>query len=146
MARGPTWPAHRLLLGSDAAGVVTHRRLHLDGTSEAAKSKPGCAPPASSRLSLPRPRPWTFDATANLLAHFTARTIDNLLCDSPLGSGRIRLTGNLPGEGGQSRISVELDRISLAAGLDALRTVRSDLAPGLEVKGSASGKNHLRPR
>jgi hypothetical protein len=86
-----------------------------------------------------------FDANCSLLAHFSARTIDNLLCDSPLGSGRIRLTGNLPGDGGQPRLSVELDRISVAAGLDALRTVRSDLAPGMEVTGLASGKISYAP-
>jgi hypothetical protein len=35
---------------------------------------------------------------------------------------------------------VELDRIPVEAGLDALRTVRSDFAPGLEASGSISGK------
>ncbi len=36
--------------------------------------------------------------------------------------------------------SVELDRIPVAVGLDALRTVRSGLAPDLVAAGSASGK------
>jgi hypothetical protein len=35
---------------------------------------------------------------------------------------------------------VQLDRIPVDAGLDALRTVRSDFAPGLEARGSISGK------
>ena len=85
-----------------------------------------------------------FDANCSFAAHITSRAIDNLVCDSPLGDGHVRLTGNLPGEragqGGLPRLSVELDRISAAVGLDALRTVRSDLAPGLEASGSASGK------
>ena len=55
------------------------------------------------------------------------------------------LAGDLPGEspGGAAALphfSVELDQIPVAAGLDALRTVRSGLAPGLEAAGSASGK------
>jgi hypothetical protein len=131
----------RLLLGSDAGwrGDLTGE-LHLDGTPETAQVKIRLRATGVHRAEFAPAAPMDFDANCNLITHFTARTIDNLLCESPLGSGRIRLTGNLPGEGGQPRISVEVDRISLAAGLDALRTVRSDLAPGLEVKGSASGK------
>jgi hypothetical protein len=85
-----------------------------------------------------------FDANCALVAHLSTRAIDNLLCDSPLGDGHIRLTGNLPGnvpgQAGLPRFSVEFDRIPVAAGLDALRTVRSGLAPGLEAAGVASGK------
>jgi hypothetical protein len=131
----------RLLLGADAGwrGDLTGE-LHLDGTPEAAQVKTRLRATGVHRAEFAPVAPMDFDANCALLAHFTTRAIDNLICDSPLGSGRIRLTGNLPGETGQPRISVELDRISLAAGLDALRTVRSDLAPGLEVAGSVSGK------
>jgi len=131
----------RLLLGSDAGwrGDLTGE-LHLDGTPEAAQIKTRLRATGVHRSEFEPAAPMDFDANCSLLAHFSARTIDNLLCDSPLGSGHIRLTGNLPGDGGQPRFSVELDRISVAAGLDALRTVRSDLAPGLEVTGSVSGK------
>ena len=65
--------------------------------------------------------------------------MENLLCDSPLGDGRIRLAGDWPGNGGMPHFSVELDRIPVAAGLDALRTVRRGLAPGIEAAGAASG-------
>jgi hypothetical protein len=131
----------RLLLGSDAGwrGDLTGE-LHLDGTPEEAQVKSRLRATGVHRAEFAPAAPMDFDANCNLLAHFTARTIDNLLCDSPLGDGHIRLTGNLPGDGGPPRFSVELDRISVAAGLDALRTVRSDLAPGLQVTGSASGK------
>jgi hypothetical protein len=131
----------RLLLGSDAGwrGDLTGE-LHLDGTPETAQVKTRLRATGVHRAEFVPAAPMDFDANCNLLAHFTARTIDNLLCDSPLGSGRIRLTGNLPSDGGPPSYTVELDRISVAAGLDALRTVRSDLAPGLEVTGSASGK------
>jgi hypothetical protein len=131
----------RLLLGSDAGwrGDLTGE-LHLDGTPEAAQVKSRLRATGVHRAEFSPAAPMDFDANCSLLAHFTARAIDNLLCDSPLGSGHIRLTGNLPSDGGPPRFSVELDRISVAAGLDALRTVRSDLAPGLEVTGSASGK------
>jgi hypothetical protein len=131
----------RLLLGSDAGwrGDLTGE-LHLDGTAEAAQVKTRLRATGVHRAEFSPAAPMDFDANCNLRAHFTARAIDNLLCDSPLGDGHIRLTGNLPGEDDLPHFSVELDRISVAAGLDALRTVRSGLAPGLEVTGSASGK------
>jgi hypothetical protein len=136
----------RLLLGSDAGwrGDLTGE-LHLDGTAEEAQIKTRLRATGVHREEFAPAAPMDFDANCSLIAHFTARAIDNLLCDSPLGSGHIRLTGNLPGGGGQPRVSVELDRISLAAGLDALRTVRSDLAPGIEVAGLASGKISYTP-
>jgi hypothetical protein len=86
-----------------------------------------------------------FDATCGFLYHLSARSLENLACDSPLGDGRIHLAGNLPGNGGLPRLSVELDRIPVAAGLDALRTVRSDFGPGLEASGSISGKISYAP-
>jgi hypothetical protein len=46
----------------------------------------------------------------------------------------------MPGDGGLPHFSVQLDRISVAAALDALRTVRSDFGPGLVAKGTVSGK------
>jgi hypothetical protein len=136
----------RLLLGSDAGwrGDLTGE-LHLDGTAEKAQIKTRLRATGVHRAEFAPAAPMDFDANCSLLAHFTARAIDNLLCDSPLGSGRIRLTGNLPGDDGLPRVTVELDRISVAAGLDALRTVRSGLAPGIEVAGLASGKISYAP-
>jgi len=131
----------RLLLGSDVGwrGDLTGE-LHLDGTLKEAQIKTRLRATGVHREEFAPAAPMDFDANCSLLAHFSARAIENLLCVSPLGSGHVRFTGNLPGEGGLPHFSVELDRISMAAGLDALRTVRSDLAPGLEVTGSASGK------
>ena len=131
----------RLLLGTDAGwrGDLTGE-LHLDGTADAAQIKSRLRAVGVHRAEFAPAAPMDFDANCALVAHFTARAIDNLLCDSPLGPGRIRISGNLPGQDGLPRFSVELDRIPVAAGLDALRTVRSGLAPGLEAAGSVSGK------
>jgi hypothetical protein len=131
----------RLILGSDAGwrGDLTGE-LQLDGTADAAQIKTRLRATGVHRAEFAPVASMDFDANCTLAAHFTTRAIDNLLCDSPLGDGHIRLTGNLPGDSAPPRFSVELDRIPVAAGLDALRTVRSDLAPGLEAAGSASGK------
>jgi hypothetical protein len=135
----------RLLLGSDAGwrGDLTGE-LHLDGTAETAQIQARLRATSVHRAEFAPAAPLDFDANCTLTARFTTRSIDNLACDSPLGSGHIRLAGSLSGglpeAGGQSHFSVELDRIPAAAGLDALRTVRSGLAPGLVAAGSVSGK------
>ena len=130
----------RLILGADSGwrGDLTGE-LHLDGTADTAQIKTRLRASGVHREEFAPAAPMDFDANCGLVAHLTTHAIDNLVCDSPLGNGRVRLTGDFPG-GGQPHISVELDHIPVAAGLDALRTVRSGLGPGLEAAGSASGK------
>jgi hypothetical protein len=131
----------RLLLGSDAGwrGDLTGQ-LHLEGTADAAQVKTRLRATDVHRAEFAPAAPMDFDANCAFVAHFSIRAIDNLICDSPLGSGRIRLNGNLPGQGSLPNFSIELERVSAAAALDALRSVRSGFAPGLEAAGSASGK------
>ena len=135
----------RLVFGSDPGwrGNLTGE-LHLDGTAEAAQIRTRLRASGVHRAEFSPAEPMDFDANCALLAHFTIRAIDNLVCDSPLGSGRIRLTGNLPGNlsgpAAAPHFTAELDRVPVALGLDALRTVRSGMAPGLVASGTASGK------
>ena len=84
--------------------------------------------------------PMDFDANCGLVYHYTRRSLENLVCDSPLGDGRVRLTGEKPGPDTPPEFTVEMDRIPVAAGLDALRTLRSGLDPDLEASGTVSGK------
>ncbi|MFZ1084606.1 MAG: AsmA family protein [Terracidiphilus sp.] len=136
----------RLLLGSDAGwrGDLTGQ-LHLEGTADAAQIKTRLRATGVHRAEFAPAEPMDFDANCAFVAHFSIRAIDNLLCDSPLGSGRIRLNGSLPGQGSLPSFSVELERVSVAAALDALRSVRSGFAPGLDAAGSASGKLSFSP-
>jgi len=131
----------RLVFGSDPGwrGDLTGE-LHLDGTADAAQIETRLRATGVHRAEFAPVAPLDFDATCNLLYHYSARTFENLACDSPLGDGRIHLAGDLPGNGSQPHVSVELDRVPVAAGLDALRTVRSDFGPGLAATGSISGK------
>jgi hypothetical protein len=135
----------RLLLGTDAGwrGDLTGE-LHFDGTVDAAQIKIRLRATGVHRAEFAPAAPMDFDANCTLVAHLTTRAIDNMLCDSPLGDGHIRLAGKLAGEvAGQDSLpsfTVELERIPVAVGLDALRTVRSGVAPGLEAAGLASGK------
>jgi hypothetical protein len=131
----------RLVLGSDPGwrGNLTGE-LHVDGTADAAEIKTRLRATGVHRAEFAPAAAMDFDASCGFLFHFSARAMEHLACDSPLGEGSIHLAGDAPGNGVPPHLSVELDRIPVAAGLDALRTVRSDFGPGLEAAGSISGK------
>jgi len=131
----------RLILGSDPGwrGDLTGE-LHLDGTAEAAHIKTRLRATGVHREEFAPVAAMDFDARCGFVYRFTERRVESLLCDSPLGDGHVRLTGDLPGEGGLPRLTVEMDQIPVAAGLDALRTVRSGFGPGLQARGTIRGK------
>jgi hypothetical protein len=131
----------RLVIGSDPGwrGDLTGE-LHVDGTADAAQVKTRLRATGVHRAEFAPAAPMDFDANCGFVYRYSSRALNNLACDSPLGDGRIHLAGDLPGEGGRPRFSVELDRIPVAAVLDALRTVRSGFGPGLEAGGAISGK------
>jgi len=131
----------RLLFGADPGwrGDLTGE-MHLDGTADAAQVKARLRAEGVHRAEFAPATPMDFDANCAFVYHYTNRALENLACDSPLGTGRIHLAGNLAGQGSPARLSVELAGIPVQAGLDALRTVRSGFGPGLEARGTVSGK------
>ena len=131
----------RLVIGSDPGwrGDLT-ADLHLDGTAEAAQIKTRLRAAGVHRAEFAPAAPMDFDANCGFVYHYSTHAVDGLVCDSPLGDGRIRLSGEMAAGGAQRKFSVEMNRIPMAAGLDALRTVRSGFGPGLEAGGSISGK------
>jgi AsmA family/AsmA-like C-terminal region len=131
----------RLITGSDPGwrGDLTGE-LHLDGTPDAAQIAMRLRATGVHRAEFTPAAPLDFDARCNLIYHYAEQAVENMDCDSPLGNGHVHVTGEKPGEDAPPRFSVELDRIPVTAGLDALRTLRSGLAPDLEAKGTVSGK------
>jgi hypothetical protein len=131
----------RLVIGSDPGwrGDLT-AELHLDGTPEAAQIKTRLRAEGVHRAEFAPAAPMDFDANCGFVYHYSTHAVDGLVCDSPLGDGRVRLTAEMPAGGSQRRFSLEVNQIPIAAGLDALRTVRSGFGPGLDAKGSISGK------
>jgi len=131
----------RLVAGSDPgwrgdlAGQLT-----LDGTADAAQIKTRLRASNVHRAEFAPAAPMDFDANCSLTYHYTSRNLEGLVCDSPFGDGHIRLTGDRPGDGRPPHLSVALDHIPAAAALDAVRTVRSGFAAGLEAAGTVSGK------
>jgi uncharacterized protein involved in outer membrane biogenesis len=131
----------RLMTGSDAGWRGDLRgEAHLEGTAENAQIKTRLRATGVHRAEFAPPEPMDFDANCSLVYHRTSRTIENLLCDSPIGEGRIRATGQMNGDGHLPQYSVEMDRVPVAAGLEALRTVRSGVDPNLTAAGAISGK------
>jgi hypothetical protein len=136
----------RLALGSDAGwrGNLTGE-VNLDGTLDAAQIKTRLRADNVHRAEFAPADALDFDARCSLLFHFSWQSVDNLVCDSPLGDGHVRLTGDLPREGRGPHLTLELDRISAGAALDAMRTVRSGIGPGLEAKGTIAGRLAYNP-
>jgi hypothetical protein len=130
----------RLLIGSDAGwrGDVT-AEMRLDGTADSANVTTRLRATGVHREEFAPAAPLDFDANCGFTYHYSVRSIEKLVCDSPLGGGRLRMEGDLPG-GGQPKLSMELEKIPAQAVLDALRTVRQELGEGLEADGTLSGK------
>jgi hypothetical protein len=131
----------RLITGSDPGwrGDLTGD-LHVDGTADAAQIAMRLRATGVHRAEFAPAAPLDFDANCGLVYHYTRRSLENLVCDSPLGDGRVRLTGQKSGSDAPPEFTVELDRIPVAAGLDALRALRNGLDPDLEASGAVSGK------
>ncbi len=135
----------RLILGSDEGWRGDLRgEFHLDGTAASGQVKSRLRATGLHRAEFAPVTPLDFDATCSFAFQSSSRALQNLLCDSPIGGGRARLTGNLSGSvpaAGQSpRLTLELDHVPAQAGLDVLRTLRTNVAPGLQAAGSVSGK------
>lgn len=130
----------RLLIGSDPGwrGDLT-AEMKLDGTADSAQVTTRLRATGVHRAEFAPAVPLDFDANCSFAYRYSARTVDHLVCDSPLGDGRLHLEGILADDG-QPKLSLELQRIPAQAILDALRTVRSEFGTGLEADGSLSGK------
>lgn len=131
----------RMMVGSDPGwrGDLTGE-LHMDGTPDYARIKTRLSASNVHRAEFAPAETLDFDANCSFVYHYSSRAVNDLACNSPLGDGRVSFAGDLPGNGESPRFSLELDRFPVAAALDALRTVRSGFGPGLEVKGTVSGK------
>ena len=131
----------RLLTGSDPGwrGDLAGN-MHVDGTADAAQVTMQLRAVGVHRAEFVPVSPLDFDANCGFVYHYTRRSLENLECNSPLGDGRMRITGKKLGLDAPPQFTVELDRIPVAAGLDALRTFRSGLEPDLEATGQVSGR------
>ncbi len=153
----------RLVTGSDAGWRGDLRgEVHVDGTPDAANVKARLRAAGVHRAEFAPVAPMDFDANCGFVYHNATRALEKLVCDSPLGDGHVRISGELPGTNSAPQlpakpqvpapqipqeaqipapqISVELDRVPLGAALDALRTVRSGVGSDLQAAGTASGK------
>ena len=131
----------RIVIGSDPGwrGDLTGE-LHLDGTPDTAQVTMRLRASGVHRAEFTPASPLDFDANCAFVYHYAQRSLQKLTCDSPLGDGSLHLTGEMTGENVPPEFSLVLDRIPVDAGLDALRTLRSGLAPDLDAKGTVSGK------
>jgi hypothetical protein len=130
----------RLLLASDEGwrGNLTGE-LHLDGTEGSAKVQSRLRASGVHRAEFAPAEPMDFDATCAFTVHYTHRSVEGLECNSPVGDGRARLTGELPAAGQDPKLSLDLDQVPAQVALDLLRTMRNTIDPSLQASGSVSG-------
>ena len=131
----------RLIAGSDPGwrGDLTGE-LHLDGTADAAQVAMRLRASGVHREEFVPLSPMDFDANCSFIYHYSARSMQNLTCDSPLGNGRVHIAGEMPSLDAPPQFSLELNQVPVAAALDALRTLRNGVQPDLEAAGTVSGK------
>lgn len=131
----------RLLVGTDAGwrGNLTGN-LHVEGTPESATVTARLIAAGVHRAEFAPAAPLDFDANCSFVYRYSRRALDKIVCDSPLGDGHLRLTGDVPGVDAQPNLNLAVERIPVAAGLDALRTLRDGIDPDLEAAGTISGK------
>ncbi|HKF50359.1 MAG TPA: AsmA family protein [Terracidiphilus sp.] len=129
----------RLVIGSDEGwrGALTGE-VHLDGTAASAKVTARLSAAGVHRAEFAPAAALDFDATCAFTYRYSQRSVQGLECDSPLGNGRARIKGDLPGAQ-PPRLTVELDRIPAQAALDLLRTMRRRIDPSIEAAGAVSG-------
>lgn len=131
----------RLIIGSDPGwrGNLT-ANLHVDGTADTAHVTARLRAAGVHRAEFAPAEPLDFDANCGFVFHYPHRSVENLACNSPLGNGRLQLTGDIPGGDSQPTLTLALDKVPIDAGLAFLRTIRSGVDPGLSASGDISGK------
>lgn len=131
----------RLMLGDDEGwrGDLTGE-VHVDGTPDAAQVRTRLRASGVHRAEFAPASPIDFDASCHFVYHYSQRGLEKLECNSPVGNGHARLTGDVPGSGASLKLALELDRVPAQLGLDVLRTVRNGLDPSLQAEGAISGK------
>jgi uncharacterized protein involved in outer membrane biogenesis len=135
-----------LLLGSDQdwRGDLTGE-LHADGSADALTISTRLRATSVHRAEFEPATQLDFDANCGFIYHYSARSLetpglDKIECNSPVGDGRVHLTGNLPSTPAASQLTLELDKVPAQAPLDLLRTLRGNFDQSLSAQGSLSGK------
>jgi AsmA family/AsmA-like C-terminal region len=131
----------QLILGSDEdwRGDLTGE-LHADGSADALTITTRLRATGVHRVEFEPATLLDFDANCSLMYHFSARSFEKIECNSPVGDGRVHLTGNLPSAPAAPQLTLELDKVPAQAPLDLLRTLRGNFDQSLSAQGSLSGK------
>ncbi len=136
----------KLLLGADAGwrGDLTGD-LTIEGTAGDATVKSRLRATNVHRMELATLSPLDFDANCSFDYHAPAMRMEKIECDSPLGKGQLRLTGQVQGESdvqpkaAGTELTVEMKSLPAEASIDILRTLRAGVLPGIEAKGNLNG-------
>lgn len=133
----------RLLLGKDNGwrGNLSLETT-ISGTAEHAQIATRLRGDSLHRTEFEPVSPLDFDASCSAQYFHTQHALRKIACNSPIGKGRLQITGNVEGLWDHLRPSAHLAMAAIPAEvtLDVLRTTRSDFAPDVKVAGSISGE------
>lgn len=130
----------RLVLGSDPGWRGDLRGdFQLDGTAEAATVQTRLRATGVHRAEFAPAAALDFDANCSFVYHHTSRSLEKLACDSPLGEGRVHISGAMQSTAAQ-QLQIQLQHIPAQAALDLLRTLRNGMDESLQAAGSINGE------
>jgi hypothetical protein len=118
--------------------------IQVQGTPETAQTRARLRATGVRREEFAPETPLDFDANCNFRYQHSQNAMHELGCDTAIGSGRLHLKAELPGNAGEPEGMLEVQQVPLQAGLDMLRTIRSGFAPGISAQGTANGSLNYR--
>uniref|UniRef100_E6QK75 AsmA domain-containing protein n=1 Tax=mine drainage metagenome TaxID=410659 RepID=E6QK75_9ZZZZ len=130
----------RLILGTDAGwrGDLT-ADLEVTGTAETAQTRARLLATGVHRAEFEPDSPLDFDSNCSFVYQHSANALHQVACDTQIANGHLLVKAEFPGAGSEPQVEFQSEKIPLQAGLDLLRTVRSDFAPGVAARGEING-------
>jgi AsmA family len=123
-------------------------RADITGTPADARFKTRFRANDLHRLEFTPLDPLDMDASCQGRYLGSSSSIEDLQCTSPIGNGRLMLSGMIHAVKGdpQPDVQIHMEKVPAAALLETLRSVRNDFAPDLRVRGAIDGDFHFGPQ
>jgi AsmA family/AsmA-like C-terminal region len=139
----PLGQLSRLTLGRDIGwrgGLEVE--AEVGGTAEQAQINTSLKVAGLHRAEFSPAHPIDVETSCRALFRKESRTLEDIACASPVGNGRLLLTGsvNEAPTAPQAQLTLAIDRVPAAAVLAGLQEVRSGLGGGLQAVGALNGQ------
>jgi uncharacterized protein involved in outer membrane biogenesis len=138
----PLGQLSRLILGSDSGwrGGLDVEAV-VDGTAELAQINTRLKVAGLHRAEFTPPHPIDVETSCRALLRRESRSLEGIVCTSPVGDGALELAGSIQEvqTQPQAQLTLSLKRVPAAAVLAGLQAVRSGLGAGVNAAGALNG-------